>query len=72
MGDTSRLKEGLRLDLSVDAFNFLNRSNVDEVTSVYGSPVFCGGAIPQALQRCYQPRHSGRIGCGMSRRSEFP
>jgi hypothetical protein len=26
----------------VDVFNFLNRANVDEVTSVYGSPVFCG------------------------------
>ena len=44
----------------MDAFNFLNRSNVDEVTSVYGSPVFCGGAIPHALQGCYQPHHSGR------------
>ena len=35
--------ENLRLDLMVDAFNVLNRPNVDEVTSVYGSPVFCGG-----------------------------
>jgi outer membrane receptor protein involved in Fe transport len=34
------------LELSVDAFNFLNRPNVDEVNPVYGSPVFCGGAIP--------------------------
>ena len=47
LGRYFQLKEGLRLDLSVDAFNFLNRSNVDEVTSVYGSPVFCGGAIPK-------------------------
>jgi hypothetical protein len=30
------------LNLSLDAFNVLNRPNVDEVTSVYGSPVFCG------------------------------
>lgn len=30
-----------------DAFNLLNRPNVDEVTPVYGSPVFCGGAIPR-------------------------
>jgi hypothetical protein len=30
------------LNLSMDAFNVLNRPNVDEVTSVYGSPVFCG------------------------------
>jgi hypothetical protein len=33
----------------VDAFNILNRANVDEVSSVYGSPVFCGDspAIPK-------------------------
>jgi hypothetical protein len=37
-----QVREKLRLDLSVDAFNVLNRSNVDEVSSVYGSPVFCG------------------------------
>jgi len=32
----------LRVDLAFDAFNALNRPNIDEVTSVYGSPVFCG------------------------------
>jgi len=32
--------------LALDAFNLPNHPNVDEVTSVYGSPVFCGG-IPQ-------------------------
>jgi Carboxypeptidase regulatory-like domain/TonB dependent receptor len=42
-----QLTERIKLDLSVDAFNLLNRSNVDEVTSVYGSPVFCGNAIPR-------------------------
>jgi outer membrane receptor protein involved in Fe transport len=41
------LRENLRMDLMFDAFNVLNRPNVDEVTSVYGSPVFCGGAIPK-------------------------
>ncbi len=46
IGRYFQLREHLRLDVSVDAFNFLNRSNVDEVTSVYGSPVFCG-AIPR-------------------------
>jgi hypothetical protein len=42
-------KEKYRLDAAVDAFNMLNRANVDEVSSVYGSPVFCGGspAIPK-------------------------
>jgi hypothetical protein len=41
-----QLRENLKLELAVDAFNALNRANVDEVTSVYGSPVFCG-AIPR-------------------------
>lgn len=41
------LKESKRLDLMFDAFNLLNRPNVDEVTPVYGSPVFCGGVIPR-------------------------
>jgi hypothetical protein len=36
----------LRIDFSVDAFNVLNRPNVDEVNSIYGSPIFCGN-IPQ-------------------------
>ena len=41
-------KERYRLDASVDMFNALNRANVDEVSSVYGSPVFCSSspAIP--------------------------
>jgi outer membrane receptor protein involved in Fe transport len=43
---TIQVREKIRLELSVDAFNALNRKNVDEVTTVYGSPVFCG-AIPQ-------------------------
>jgi Carboxypeptidase regulatory-like domain/TonB dependent receptor-like, beta-barrel len=37
-----QIKESMRLTLMFDAFNALNRPNVDEVTSVYGSPVFCG------------------------------
>jgi len=41
------IREKMRLDLMVDAFNVLNRPNVDEVTSVYGAAVFCGtGPIP--------------------------
>jgi Carboxypeptidase regulatory-like domain/TonB dependent receptor-like, beta-barrel len=38
--------EKTKLNLAFDAFNVLNRPNVAEVTSVYGSPVFCG-AIPK-------------------------
>jgi outer membrane receptor protein involved in Fe transport len=35
-----------RLTLAVDAFNFFNRPNVDEVTSVYGTYLFCGNQLP--------------------------
>jgi outer membrane receptor protein involved in Fe transport len=38
-----QIRERLRLDLMLDAFNLLNRPNVDEVTSVYGAAVICGG-----------------------------
>jgi hypothetical protein len=61
-----QLSERVRLTLGVDAFNFLNRANVDEVTSVYGSPVFCGAtpAIPHhyndAISRAIQ---SGAVSC---------
>jgi outer membrane receptor protein involved in Fe transport len=41
-----QLREHLRLDLTVDAFNVFNRPNVDEVNYIYGSPAFCG-AVPQ-------------------------
>ncbi len=47
LGRYFQLTERTKMDLSVDAFNLLNRSNVDEVTSVYGSPVFCGGVVPK-------------------------
>jgi hypothetical protein len=40
-----QISERTRLDLIFDAFNVLNRPNVDEVFSVYGSPIFCG-AVP--------------------------
>jgi hypothetical protein len=39
-----RVGEGKRLDFAVDAFNLFNRPNVDEVSSVYGSPAFCGAS----------------------------
>jgi len=32
------------LELAADAFNIMNRDNVDEVDSVYTSPDFCGAA----------------------------
>ncbi|MBV9610245.1 MAG: TonB-dependent receptor, partial [Acidobacteria bacterium] len=42
----NRIREGVRLDLGVDSFNLLNRPNVDEVTSVYGTYNFCSGLVP--------------------------
>jgi outer membrane receptor protein involved in Fe transport len=50
IGRFFQIREHMRLDLTVDVFNFLNRANVDEITSVYGSPAFCG-ATPVAPRR---------------------
>ena len=48
VGRAVRLGERAKVELSFDAFNLLNRQNVDEVTSVYGLPDFLGGvAVPQ-------------------------
>ena len=41
-----QLREHLRLDLIMDAFNALNRANIDEVNSVYGTYNFCNGEVP--------------------------
>jgi len=62
-----KLTEKMKLDLAVDAFNFLNRPNVDEVTSVYGSPAFCGGS--PVIPRHYKDAtthaiQAGSISCG--------
>jgi outer membrane receptor protein involved in Fe transport len=43
---TVHFNDRLTANLAFDAFNLLNRANFDEVTGVYGSPVFCGG-VPQ-------------------------
>jgi hypothetical protein len=66
LGRYFQLTERMKLDLSMDAFNVLNRANVDEVTSVYGSPVFCGGMIPRhyrdAVSRAIQAQ-SASLAC---------
>ena len=41
-----RIREHDRIELAVDAFNALNRANVNEVTSVYGTYNFCNGVVP--------------------------
>src|SRR5437867_3048262 len=40
-------QERTRLELAVDAFNVLNRPNVDEVVVVYGTYNLCGGQQPR-------------------------
>lgn len=40
-----RFREHQQIEAAVDAFNLLNRPNVNEVTSVYGAPIFLG-AVP--------------------------
>ena len=44
-----QLNERVKIELVLDAFNLLNRQNVDEVATVYGSPVFCG-ATPRHFE----------------------
>jgi Carboxypeptidase regulatory-like domain/TonB dependent receptor len=70
-----QLTERMKLELSVDAFNLLNRSNVDEVTSVYGSPVFCGNVIPRhyrdAVSRAIQAG-SASVSCPAGLPGETP
>jgi hypothetical protein len=41
-----RMAERSRLSLSAEAFNALNRTNVDEVSTVYGAPNFIG-SVPR-------------------------
>jgi hypothetical protein len=40
-------RERYQMQLMADVFNFLNRPNVDEVYSVYGTYDFCGGRVPR-------------------------
>jgi hypothetical protein len=41
-----KFREHQRIDVAVDAFNALNRANVNEVTSVYGTYNFCNSLVP--------------------------
>jgi outer membrane receptor protein involved in Fe transport len=63
-----QIREHMKLDLAFDAFNMLNRANVDEVNSIYGSPVFCG-AIPKHFNDATTlaiQQGAGSVGCPAS------
>jgi hypothetical protein len=56
-------REKTRLDLAFDAFNLLNRSNVDEVVSVYGTYNLCNGQQPRQYKDAgSQAIQSGQVG----------
>jgi hypothetical protein len=56
-------KEGRRLELAVDAFNLLNRQNVDEVVGVYGTYNLCGGGQPRSYKdAASQAIQAGQVG----------
>lgn len=58
--------------LAVDGFNILNRPNVDEVSSVYGSPVFCG-AVPKSYKDATTLAiQSGSVSCASQQAAGNP
>jgi hypothetical protein len=59
-----QLTEKVRLDFIFDAFNLLNRSNVDEVFSVYGSPIFCGAQPQHYKDAASLAIQGGHAACG--------
>lgn len=64
IGRSFAIHQNVRLALAVDAFNVLNRPNVDQVYSIYGSPVFCGST--PTIPRHYNDAVSREIQAGSS------
>jgi hypothetical protein len=64
LGRTINLnREGTRLEIAADAFNFLNRTNVDEINPVYGTYNLCGGQLPsQYKDAASQAIQAGQVG----------
>ncbi len=59
-----RINERASLSLIAEAFNVLNRPNVDEVFSVYGSPIFCGAVPAKYKDNASLAVQSGKAACG--------
>jgi outer membrane receptor protein involved in Fe transport len=58
-----QVSERARLTLIFEAFNLLNRSNVDEVFSVYGSPIFCGDVPRNYNDSASRAIQAGQTAC---------
>jgi outer membrane receptor protein involved in Fe transport len=58
-----QIRENIRFDLMFDAFNLFNRPNVDEVFSVYGSPIFCGAVPAQYRDSASLAIQRGQAAC---------
>jgi len=69
------LSERWKMTLAMDIFNVLNRANIDEVNSVYGSPVFCGASpvIPKSFDDA-QTRaiQQGAVSCASQQAAAAP
>lgn len=57
------INERVKLNLIFDAFNLLNRANVDEVFSIYGSPIFCGAAPKSYKDATSVAIQRGQVAC---------
>jgi hypothetical protein len=52
-----------KMELAIDAFNLLNRSNVDEINPVYGTYNLCGGLLPtQYKDAASRSIQAGQVG----------
>jgi hypothetical protein len=67
-----RLNERTRLDLILDVFNLFNRDNVDEVFTVYGSPIFCGPVPTHYGDAASEAIQNGQVVCDQSQNTPPP
>ncbi len=58
-----RIREGAEVQMIVDAFNMFNRPNVDEIFSIYGSPILCGPAPTRYKDAATRAVQRGEASC---------